>query len=129
MEDLFNMLSSSARIDKSKRKSKPIVRPAATITKPYANNEQSQQHDANGSNKTKKKQHSAEKLQQIHKEEISAFRRRMGIKLSNDNRHDEDVPDPISSFREWSCPKWWGRTDSGETVSDWLQRLGTHAPN
>eukprot|EP00956_Cyclotella_meneghiniana_P023010 scaffold44128_cov75-Cyclotella_meneghiniana.AAC.17 len=116
MEDLFNMLSSSARIDKSKRKSKPIVRPAAIITKPYANNEQSQQQDDNDSNKTKKKQHSAEKLQQIHKEEISAFRRRMGIKLSNDNRHDEDVPDPISSFREWSCPKWWGRTDSGETL-------------
>ena len=127
MEDLFNMLSSSARIDKSKRKNKPVVRPTAAIIKPYANNEQSQQTDVSGSNKTKKKQHSAEKLQQIHKEEIAAFRRRMGIKLSNDNRHDEDVPDPISSFREWSCPKWWGQTDFGETVSGWFHGLGIHA--
>ena len=99
------MLSSSARIDKSKRKAKPLVRPPTSITKPFDNNEQPRE-DADGS-KRKKKQHSAEKLEQIHKEEMSAFRRRMGIKLSSDNKHDDAVPDPISSFREWNCPKWW----------------------
>ena len=96
------MLSSSARIDKSKRKSKPVVRPPVTISKPH-----SSQND-DGSRKQSKKQHSAEKLEQIHKEEVAAFRRRMGIKLSSDNKHDEAVPDPISSFKEWSCPTWWG---------------------
>ena len=55
-----------------------------------------------------KKQHSAKKLAQIHQEEINAFRRRMGIRLSSDNKHEiETIPDPISSFREWKCPQWW----------------------
>lgn len=118
MEDLFNMLSSSARIDKSKRKAKPVVRPPASITKTLS----TQDHDDNddesdhsnrdegkkGSSKKRKKNHSVNKLELIHKEEVAAFRRRVGIKLSNDNRHDGGVPDPISSFRDWTCPKWWG---------------------
>lgn len=110
MNDLFNMLSSSARIDKSKRKAKPIVRQPVNISKPPC------QTDDVPKNKSKK-HHSAEKLEQIHKEEIAAFRRRMGIKLSSDNKHDDAVSDPISSFRDWSCPKWWGAKDSGEKVS------------
>jgi len=58
--------------------------------------------------KRPKKQHSAQKLAQIHQEEINAFRRRMGIRLSSDNKHEiEMIPDPISSFKEWKCPQWW----------------------
>ncbi|KAL7532454.1 hypothetical protein ACHAXR_004640, partial [Thalassiosira sp. AJA248-18] len=57
-----------------------------------------------------KKQHSAKKLAQIHQEEIAAFRRRMGIRLSVDNKHEialGSMPDPITSFKDWKCPTWW----------------------
>jgi hypothetical protein len=126
------MLSSSARIDKSKRKSKPVVRPPASITKTISPHDHGatpheSDHDASSGDERKQdtaeknrgpKQHSAEKLELIHREEVSAFRRRLGIKLSSDNRHDEAVPDPISSFRDWTCPKWWGGSlGSGEGKS------------
>jgi len=59
--------------------------------------------------KRPKKQHSTKKLKQIHNEEIAAFRRRMGIRISNDNKHEMNVNllDPISSFKNWKCPSWW----------------------
>ncbi|KAK1732946.1 ATP-dependent RNA helicase [Skeletonema marinoi] len=137
MDDLFNMLSSSARIDKSKRKKQSTTMAAMQKAKSASHvmkqiKRAGQQHNAaapdsdedsdgnshDGSdddeqpttNKKKrpKKQHSAEKLAQIHQEEINAFRRRMGIRLSSDNKHEiELIPDPISSFREWKCPQWW----------------------
>ena len=56
----------------------------------------------------KKQQHTTKKLKQIHNEEIAAFRRRMGIRISNDNKHEMNVNlDPISSFKNWKCPSWW----------------------
>mmetsp|Transcript_33717 Transcript_33717/g.68570 ORF Transcript_33717/g.68570 Transcript_33717/m.68570 type:complete len:679 (-) Transcript_33717:569-2605(-) len=137
MDDLFNMLSSSARIDKSKRKKQPTTMAAMQKAKsashvmkqikragqhnaaPPDSDDDSDVNSHDGSdddeqptttNKKKrpKKQHSAQKLAQIHQEEINAFRRRMGIRLSSDNKHEiEMIPDPISSFREWKCPQWW----------------------
>eukprot|EP00985_Skeletonema_marinoi_P008375 scaffold3778_cov207-Skeletonema_marinoi.AAC.2 len=135
MDDLFNMLSSSARIDKSKRKKqsatlamqkaksashvmKQIKRAGQHNAAPDSDDDSdANSHDGSDddeqpttTNKKKrpKKQHSAQKLAQIHQEEINAFRRRMGIRLSSDNKHEiELIPDPISSFREWKCPQWW----------------------
>jgi len=142
MDDLFNMLSSSARIDKSKRKKKPKKQPSAIqamkqikASQDYDDNGDSVHSDDNddasidsdnnnSSNvepkkKRPKKQHSAKKLAQIHREEIAAFRRRMGIKLSNDNKHEValgSIPDPISSFDDWKCPTWWSTNNTGTTT-------------
>ena len=156
MEDLFQMLSSSARIDKSKRKKKK--RPPTTTTtsnnthKLSAVKSSRDDHDIDnddndddndnvsiesnsnsddnseepGHTKKKKrkqvnsnrpkKQHSTKKLKQIHQEEINAFRRKMGIRLSSDNKHEISIgtmSDPISSFKEWSCPTWWANNSGG----------------
>ena len=138
MDDLFNMLSSSARLDKSKRKQKSAAmmnqrQNTTTASQVMKQIKKGQGHDGsdsdassspssdsdndddrnsitNNNNKKQrpKKQHSAKKLAQIHQEEINAFRRRMGIRLSSDNKHEiETIPDPISSFKEWKCPQWW----------------------
>lgn len=143
------MLSSSARLDKSKRKKKPIA------TKPFphaagikstsrdhdaalrsSHNDRSVDDDDNASTssndsdndhthaqtkkKRPKKQHSAKALAQIHHEEISAFRRRMGIRLSSDNKQEValgTLPDPISSFNEWKCPTWWREEGVNNTTT------------
>lgn len=134
MDDLFNMLSSSARIDKSKRKKQTTSTHKATLSASHVmkqikkagqqatnSDDESDNSSYSGSDdehsaavantkkkKRPKKQHSAQKLAQIHQEEINAFRRRMGIRLSSDNKHEiEAIPDPISSFKEWKCPQWW----------------------
>ena len=141
MDDLFNMLSSSARIDKSKRKKHQTMttthHKATSASHVMKQIKKAGQHAANSDDddsdassysgsdgehsttatskkkKRPKKQHSAQKLAQIHQEEINAFRRRMGIRLSSDNKHEiEAIPDPISSFKEWKCPKWWSSNSS-----------------
>jgi len=124
MEDLFNMLSSSARIDKSKRKKKtkiPINNKIIHQSQDYdednndddtsinSNTNHKEDDDEPKKKRPKKKQHSTKKLKQIHNEEIAAFRRRMGIRISNDNKHEMNINllDPISSFSNWKCPSWW----------------------
>jgi len=73
-----------------------------------SDDERQETTDKTNKKKRQKKQHSAQKLAQIHQEEINAFRRRMGIRLSTDNKHEiESIPDPISSFKEWKSPQWW----------------------
>ncbi|KAL7451219.1 hypothetical protein ACHAWC_003048 [Mediolabrus comicus] len=145
MDDLFNMLSSSARLDKSKRKQKSAAmmnqrQNTTTASQVMKQIKKGQGHDGsdsdassspsdsdnddddrntstNSNNKKQrpKKQHSAKKLAQIHQEEINAFRRRMGIRLSSDNKHEiETIPDPISSFKEWKCPQWWSNRQQQE---------------
>jgi hypothetical protein len=146
MDDLFNMLSSSARLDKSKRKQKSAAmmnqrQNTTTASQVMKQIKKGQGHDGsdsdassspsdsdndddddrnsitNNNNKKQrpKKQHSAKKLAQIHQEEINAFRRRMGIRLSSDNKHEiETIPDPISSFKEWKCPQWWSNRQQQE---------------
>lgn len=55
--------------------------------------------------RTGKRDMSEEKRQQVHKEEIAAFRRSMAIRVGN--KHDPQLPDPISSFQELKAPNWW----------------------
>lgn len=135
------MLSSSARIDKSKRKKQTTTmatqkpKSASQVMKQIKKagqhtaaadsddesdasnyNSSDDEHIISKNNKKKrpKKQHSAQKLAQIHQEEINAFRRRMGIRLSSDNKLEiEAIPDPISSFKEWKCPQWWSSSIQG----------------
>lgn len=142
MEDLFNMLSSSARLDKSKRKKRPIgaarsVSAARTMMQIKKSSSSCHDHaaddgsvdsresssssnddDSRARRKPRpKKCHSARKLEQIRREEMSAFRRRMGIRLSSENRQEVElgtVPDPISGFGEWRRPSWWTAAASGD---------------
>lgn len=101
MDELFNILSSTARIDKSKRKKKK-----------EQSSESSQKDDTTTSEalpliSSSKKDHSETKLKQIHNEQIAAFRNKVGIHLSNANKHDHTIPDPISAFSELNPPAWW----------------------
>lgn len=90
MEELFNVLSSSARLKKKPKKRD-------------RDGESSQHHELPQT--ADPLRHSEEKQQQIHREQIAAFRRSMNIKLAN--KHDPTLPDPISSFSELSVPSWW----------------------
>jgi ATP-dependent RNA helicase DDX52/ROK1 len=102
MDELFNMLSSSARLDKSKRPKRQrtsltsAVATASTTKAPDSNEEASR-------DRTGKRDTSEEKQEQVHRESIAAFRRSMFIKLSANH----GAPDPIASFKELACPSWW----------------------
>jgi len=133
MDEIFNILSSSARIDKSKRKKKKKADDdghenghGSTSAGTISNNNINNNNNTNGDQKTmttiaaiptvpqtdhtntnNKKNHSPSKLRQIHHEEIAAFRNKLGIHLSQSNRHDMTIPDPISAFSELKQPQWW----------------------
>ena len=147
MEELFNILSSSARIDKSKRRKlnstsnnsfKPSHISGVTRRHHKANHEflptnaddKDEEDDDNvafidnaavtkSRDRTGKRDTSEAKLQQVHVEEIAAFRRSMNIKLRyNKNFYDvTNIADPISSFEEISCPPWWN-AGGISTISD-----------
>ena len=110
MEELFQALSSSARIDKSKRLKKRKRQEEDEkneVTKPPQ-----EDHRKSGEasrDRTGKRDTSEAKQQQIHREQIAAFRRSMNIRLAN--KHDPDVPDPLSSFVELDPPAWWKTKD------------------
>jgi ATP-dependent RNA helicase DDX52/ROK1 len=117
MEELFNILSSSARIDKSKRRKKNARTIADQPREPVEKtNEEDSVEDsdedrdvAKSRDRTGKRDTSDKKLQQVHAEQVAAFRRSVSIRLAN--KHDPDVPDPISSFQEMKVPKWWTRDE------------------
>lgn len=60
--------------------------------------------------RTGKRDMSEEKLAQVHKEQIAAFRRSMAIRVGN--KHDPQLPDPISTFAELGAPSWWSTHDA-----------------
>ena len=138
------MLSSSARIDKSKRRklnnssNSRVIRsqsnsvahrhnetnPSFHASSPGGNDDDDDDDDVDNVNfindngteadmksrdRTGKRDTSEAKLQQVHIEEIAAFRRSMNIKLRyNKSYYDvTNIADPISSFHEISCPPWW----------------------
>lgn len=109
MDELFNILSSSARIDKSKRpkKRKRVSQPPAPPPVESDSEQSEEDEKISSRDRTGKRDRTEEKLQQIHREEIAAFRRSMSIRLAN--KHDPDVPDPQSSFDEIDLPKWWAK--------------------
>jgi len=165
MDELFNILSSSARIDKSKRPLKKKRRrdqnlatpttttAAATLThhdvEPAVDDDSAFLHDKNDDNdndndpvvavalksrdRTGKRDTSAAKLAQVHREQVAAFRRAMNIQLAAHNKHDPHTPDPISSFAELSAPSWWkteendsGHSSSSHTSFAAIQRAVQH---
>ena len=134
------MLSSTARIDKSKRK-KNKKRQRSTVEslddvlggrakKNHDNSDEEEGEDtkAKSRDRTGKRDTSEEKMKLIHKEQIATFRNSMSIRLAN--KHDPDIPDPISSFHELSHPSWWRPFSSGSSdkvhsfESYWRPMLG-----
>lgn len=101
MDELFNFLSSTARIDKSKRKKKNKAEPVAV---------------ENFLESSTKNTHSESKQKHIHQEQINAFRNRVGISLSHKNKHDASIPDPISSFAEFEPPAWWTEKNTFQSI-------------
>ncbi|GAX19871.1 ATP-dependent RNA helicase DDX52/ROK1 [Fistulifera solaris] len=114
MDEIFNILSSSARIDKSKRQKRKretvaqLTGPPPEEHVPTDDEEESDDEEDETPNaiksrdRTGKRDVSEAKRNQIHREEVAAFRRSMKIKVA----HSDDSPDPISSFSEITCPEW-----------------------
>ena len=133
MEDIFNLLSSTARIDKSKRK-KQKNKKRHRQQHPLEEEKDDKHSEIDGSSeedepdqeksrdRTGKRDLSEEKQKQIHREQIAAFRRSMAIRIAN--KHDPDVPDPISSFHELATPSWWGTLDVRSFQQAWKAMLG-----
>ena len=127
MDDLFNILSSSARIDKSKRKKK---RPRdndesfSLNLHDRANDdnkddgddddddllESSDQGKKRSRDKTGKRDMSEDKKLLVHREQMTAFRRSLKIIVKNEG--DDNVADAISKFEEVQAPKWFSSTSN-----------------
>lgn len=127
MEELFTILSSSARLDKSKRKKpnkRQLIEQETILNKEHQprtedeeilpddsnnndDNHHQDQEELSSRDRTGKRDVSGEKLKQIHKEQMAAFRRSMAIRVAN--KHDPQLPDPISSFDELKAPSWWSQ--------------------
>lgn len=128
MDDLFNILSSSARIDKSQRSKKRsresgLNHNGATIkqTAPRLTPLEATEREETSRDRTGKRDLSEEKLAQVHREQVLAFRRCMNIRLGKQHQYDNDIPDPISSFDELAIPIWWttklGNNDKDDTTN------------
>jgi len=137
MEDLFNVLSSSARLDKSKRKKK---RQRDEIDDDSDGHEYDRfrsghqdisQRTTSSRDRTGKRDTSESKRQIVRKEQMAAFRNSMSIKVTN--KQDPDLPDAISSFKELEAPTWWRENPSfsssskGDDASDDSDSMDTLA--
>ena len=113
MDQLFNLISSSARIDKSKRKkrkaSASVESSSNASTAPLASALSSSVVASR--DRTGKRDTSKEKLEQVHAEKIAAFRRAMNIRIAN-SKHDKSISDPLTSFSEMVQPTWWSVASS-----------------
>jgi ATP-dependent RNA helicase DDX52/ROK1 len=124
MEELFTMLSSSARLDKSKRKHKRRCQAAEEHTGSSSNGRRTTTTTPDefsvqavpSRDKTGKRDTSAAKRQHVHKEQMAAFRKSMAIKVAD--KHDPDLPDAVSSFDEIMAPSWWKHFQSREHNND-----------
>ena len=120
MEELFTILSSSARLNKPQRKNEKRPREDPTPALPQQAsdevNESSEEEDQQGEHheasrdRKGKRDMSEGKQKQVRKEQIAAFRRSMAIRVGN--KHDPQLPDPISAFQELSAPGWWKSKDA-----------------
>lgn len=109
MDDLFKVLSSSARLNKSKRKKKrqreeDRVDDDSDNEIPFHQDEVSTRATPSR-DRTGKRDMSESKRKLVHREQMAAFRRSMAIKVAN--KQDPDLPDPISKFDELEVPSWW----------------------
>jgi len=103
MEELFNILSCGAKFNKSNsKKNKEKLLPVAVACNsgsycpiPEVRFVSNKDTTAESAQSSKKKKHSIEKQQQIHREEMAAFRRRLNIHIG---KHCDTSMDPISKM-------------------------------
>lgn len=105
MEELFNVLSASARFDKSRRGKKRVRDEGRGLNADHDEVNAAAGDGMSSRDRTGKRDNSEEKRRQVHKEQIASFRRSMSIQVAN--KHDPELPDPISSFEELKAPNWW----------------------
>jgi len=120
MDELFKVLSSSARLDKRKRKKKrqrdEESFDESSDINVNINHDEVSSRAVPSRDRTGKRDTSESKRRAVHKEQITAFRRSMSIKITN--KQDPDLPDPISKFDELEAPSWWkGRRSSSSSSS------------
>ena len=124
MEELFNVLSSSARLDKSNRGKKRRREKQHDSKNEDNSDDEAAVVDNNGMSsrdRTGKRDNSEEKKRQVHKEQVAAFRRSMAIRVAN--KHDPELPDPISSFEEIKVPTGWKhQRDSYQKICNAIKR-------
>ena len=142
MDELFNILASSARIDKSKNKSNKKQKRKRKLHQDDnhnfgsgiaggTNNDTDDDTDVTGSrgnvgsqsvidnlsssptntlksrDRTGKRDLSKEKRLQVHKEQMTAFRRSVCIRLATHHKHEQGIPDAVPTFADVGCPSWW----------------------
>jgi len=109
MDELFKVLSSSARLDKGKRKKKRQREEErvdeGSGDEVHFNQDEVSTRATPSRDRTGKRDTSESKRKLVHKEQMAAFRRSMSIKVAN--KQDPDLPDPISKFDELEVPSWW----------------------
>ncbi|KAL3945441.1 MAG: hypothetical protein SGBAC_000494 [Bacillariaceae sp.] len=125
MEELFTFLSSSARL--KKKNNGPKKRPREEVQQVESEDEsdnasvESEEAPRQLSrDRTGKRDTSEKKQKQIHKEQISAFRKSMSIRVAN--KHDPDLPDPMPSFSDMNPPTWWKQQPSFRGIYNSVQR-------
>jgi ATP-dependent RNA helicase DDX52/ROK1 len=136
MEELFNFLSSSARFDKSKRGKKRQREQPGQVwasndkdgsAKVEKKDDDSSDEDVpdvvaeSSRDRTGKRDTSEAKQIQVHQEQVSAFRRSMSIRVAN--KHDTQLPDPVSSFEELPVPTWWSSTSIDPNGADTFRKI------
>jgi ATP-dependent RNA helicase DDX52/ROK1 len=120
MDELFKVLSSSARLDKGKRKKKR-QRDEERIDEDNDSEIHVHQNEVStratpSRDRTGKRDMSESKRETVHKEQIAAFRRSMSIRVTN--KQDPNLPDPISKFDELEAPSWWRGKRYNNRVGD-----------
>jgi ATP-dependent RNA helicase DDX52/ROK1 len=150
MEELFTILSSSARLDKSRRKPKRkrelegegsrFTSSSSTSSGGRIDNEDGTEDDPRGDkqppssssslmlmkrrsattasrDRTGKRDDSEAKRQQVHHEQMAAFRRSMSIQITN--KDDPFLPDAIPSFDDMEAPTWWIANNNSNSNNDY----------
>lgn len=120
MDELFNILSSSAHLDKRKTKKKR-QRDEELIEESKSGGFNIHQDEVSmrstpSRDRTGKRDMSASKRENVHREKIASFRRSMSIRITN--KDDPELPDPISKFDELEAPSWWSGKRSNNRVGD-----------
>ncbi|GKY99433.1 hypothetical protein MPSEU_000897900 [Mayamaea pseudoterrestris] len=112
MEEIFNLLTSSARLKKEKRPkfkqqpSKQVRESERPRDETLADAQDVDRSILASRDRTGKRDLSDEKRDQVHREQVTAFRNSMGIRIANYD-HESHLSDPLANFKELSAPSWW----------------------
>ena len=120
MEELFTILSSSARLNKKKNKAKSSKNNTTTV---IPTNDTNNKRDGESIipiiepseiPETKKNERTIQQQKQIHEESVSAFRRKLNIKVKYNGTSLED---PMVAFEDLSSPSWYSAEKKGFDIT------------